>query len=422
MSSYQFHHGNVLRVLRGMADQSVNCCVTSPPYYGLRDYNTAPEIWGGDPKCQHEWGEPLRTPWANDVPGPNGGAKNGPHSRVRPKETGPFCSICGAWRGSLGLEPTPDLFVQHLVEVFREVRRVLKNDGTLWLNLGDSYAGSWGNQGRKEGRGEQRPINGPLIQPVHDGRYTQKQSNTGKIPDGSGLKPKDLIGIPWMAAFALRADGWYLRSEIIWAKVNCMPESMADRPTKAHEQLFLLSKEEQYFYNADAIREPFATDPKENYPARAHATGRGDQLYAVARGNDRGKSGGFPPASHKGSSFHRGKTGANGMGRVSERERGDNPLGRNKRSVWFLTTEPYPGAHFAVMPEKLVEPCILAGCPDAGTVLDPFVGSGTVGAVSLLQKRNFIGIDLNADYVEMARTRLYRASSPLLGDAELVAI
>jgi DNA modification methylase len=273
------YHGDARLVMAEMEPESVHCVVTSPPYWGLRDY-----------------GAP----------------------------------------GQLGLEPTPEEYVQNMVAVFREVRRVLRSDGTVWLNLGDSYAGSWGNQGRKSERGEQRAINGPMLQSF-DG-YPQKESNTGAVPPG--LKPKDLVGIPWRVAFALQADGWYLRSDIIWSKPNPMPESVTDRPTKAHEYLFLLTKSPRYYYDADAVREAYNPSSLSR--------------YEYAFGGDGYKSPTKNPAARP-------------DGVIEQ-----NPAGRNLRSVWTIATAPYPGAHFATFPPKLVEPCIKAGtsekgvCPECG--------------------------------------------------------
>jgi len=241
--TWEVRVGDALERLREMPAESVQCVVTSPPYFGLRDYGTA--MWeGGDPTCEHYAVETVRTHWANSVPGPAGATAKNAKGRNETKERGGVCGRCGAASidQQIGLEPTPEEYVSTMVEVFREVRRVLAKDGTVWLNLGDSYAGSWGNQGREEERGTQRPINGGMLTPVLDGRYPAKESNTGQTPPG--LKPKDLIGIPWRLAFALQADGWVLRSEIVWSKPNPMPESVTDRPTKAHEQVFLLSKAE----------------------------------------------------------------------------------------------------------------------------------------------------------------------------------
>jgi DNA modification methylase len=312
--------GDALERLRELPAASANCCVTSPPYWGLRDY-------GVD--------------------------------------------------GQIGLEETPDEWCRRLVDVFREVRRVLRDDGTLWVNVGDSYAGSWGNQGRKEERGTQRLINGGMITPVLDGRYPAKQSNTGKIPEGAGYKPKDLIGAPWMLAFALRADGWYLRRDIIWHKPNPIPESVADRPTSAHEYVFLLSKSARYWYDGDAIREPYAQD----------------SLARVSRGRS---------TSHKYADGGPGRqTLAADLSNACTSE-----IGANARSVWSIATKPFPEAHFATFPPELARRCILAGCPDGGTVIDPFGGAGTTGLVADRLHRNAVMIELNPDYAAMARRRL----------------
>lgn len=324
MSEFRIIEGDCLSALARLPEQSVQTCVTSPPYWGLRDYGS---------------------------------------------------------EGQLGLEPTPEEYVANMVEVFREVRRVLRDDGTLWLNLGDSYG--VGSLGRNDadrnigGRGGNKKGSG------NPGRQ-------GRVTLATGLKQKDLVGIPWMVAFALRADGWYLRSDIIWAKPNPMPESVTDRPTKAHEYLFLLTKSPRYFYDADAIREELG-----EWSKRAMESGwtRRTKNDAPGRGSD-------------------GKINATG-------ERGNgygdtiNPAGRNKRSVWTVATQPFPGAHFATFPPKLIEPCILAGSSTGDTVLDPFNGAGTTGVVALRHDRDYIGIELNPEYAQMARDRIYD-DAPLL--------
>lgn len=277
--------------------KSVHTVVTSPPYFGLRDYG-------------HD--------------------------------------------GQIGLEPTPDEFVEALVEVFREVRRVLRDDGTVWLNLGDSYAASRSYQ----------------VTPTKHKNLDFGRSNAFKVPEG--LKPKDLIGIPWRVAFALQADGWYLRQDIIWHKPNPMPESVRDRCTKAHEYIFMLSKSPRYYFDHEAIKEPAVT---------AGGSGRssGEYCAGTKTRQDQGRhlSGGFPS----------GET-------------------RNKRSVWTVTTKPFKGAHFATFPPDLIEPCVLAGCPEGGTVLDPFGGAGTTGLVAKRTGRNSILCELNEEYARMARQRI----------------
>ena len=302
--------GDCLQVLSLLPSGSVNTCVTSPPYFGLRDY-------GMD--------------------------------------------------GQIGLEDTPDAFVGRLVEVFREVRRVLRDDGTLWLNLGDSYAAQRG--------GTHQPaetLAGGVGGKTSDGARVNRDRHDGYNPTRNasaiGLKHKDLIGIPWRVAFALQADGWYLRQDLIWHKPNPMPESVTDRCTKAHEYIFLLSKGPRYYFDAEAIKEP------------------------AVRGA-------------AGSTFHKGKTAAHQMGRASEKDRADSET-RNRRSVWTVTTKPFKGAHFATFPPDLIEPCILAGCPVGGTVLDPFFGAGTTGLVAQKHGRKCIGIELNPEYVEIAKARI----------------
>lgn len=237
--------GDCREVLRTLPERSVHCCVTSPPYWGLRDYGVAPSVWGGDMSCNHDWSiEEIETEisggnWAQQTNGR--GEVQGDPQDFRAINAGKqkrgFCKHCAAWLGVFGLEPNPALFVQHGVEVFREVWRVLRDDGTLWLNIGDSYAGSLGSLGRQGANGQM--ANRSIVSARQSAAAVKKASGTGSIPKCSGLKPKDLVGIPWMLAFALRADGWYLRQEIIWAKPDPMPESVDDRCTKAHEQIFL---------------------------------------------------------------------------------------------------------------------------------------------------------------------------------------
>jgi len=310
--SYQLYHGDCLETLKTFASESINCCVTSPPYFGLRDY-------GVD--------------------------------------------------GQIGMEHTPDDFVNSLVTVFREVRRVLKDDGTLWVNLGDSYSAhkDCKSIGQSLAKGTTRE-NAHVIE---KGKSRTKDS---KMLKSVGLKNKDLIGIPWMVAFALRADGWYLRSDIIWSKPNPMPESVRDRPTKSHEYIFLLSKSQHYYYDAEAIKE-VAIDGggrKDNNPENRKRFP--SKLVSGVRD-------GTKSYSH-----------------------------RNKRSVWTVSTKPYKEAHFATYPPDLILPCILAGCPEGGTVLDPFNGSGTTGQVALQNNRNYIGIELNAEYIQLTERRLEGAT------------
>lgn len=314
---------DALELLRQMGDGSVNCIVTSPPYFGLRDY-------GVD--------------------------------------------------GQIGLEQTPAEYVARLVAVFREARRVLRDDGTFWLNLGDSYAtrlggDGWGDYEWKTG-GKVAPAGGTV-------------SDVKRTREDIGVAPKNLLGIPWRVAFGLQDDGWILRSEIIWHKPNPMPESVTDRPTKAHETVFLFAKSPRYWYDADAIRE----DSAPSSVARSKYNGKQTAQPKANAGVEAGIYCGVPSMAK-----------AYGQG-------------RNKRSVWTIATQPFSGAHFAVFPPKLIEPMILAGCPAGGVVYDPFMGSGTTALVARRLGRQFIGSELNADYCEIACQRLAEPYTPSFLDA-----
>lgn len=332
--SLQILQGDWIEELKNLPDQSCNCCVTSPPYWGLRDYG---------------------------VP------------------------------GQLGLEKTPAEYVQKVVEGFREVHRVLRNDGTLWLNLGDCYATGGGRVGMAPGGGKQGEawrIRGLMTTP-----------NRMPIP---GLKPKDLVGIPWRVAFALQADGWYLRSDIIWHKPNPMPESVTDRPTKAHEYIFLLTKQERYFYDAEAIKEKSSDGTHPRGPGNMRPP-KGALAYANGSGEHRTKVGLLAYSKKKRKLADVG-SGTKNNGSFDD-AMSVMPETRNKRTVWTVATSPYKGAHFATFPPNLIKPCILAGCPAGGVVLDPFGGSGTTGKVALELRRRAILIELNPKYVEMIENR-----------------
>lgn len=308
--SVRIIHADAIEGLRRLPDESVQCCVTSPPYWGLRDYG---------------------------VP------------------------------GQLGLEDTPDEYVERLVAIFREVRRVLRDEGTLWLNLGDSFASSAGgvlSYGTRRESSRRR---------ARDDAAARDATRPCRV-----LKPKDLVGVPWRVAFALQADGWWLRQDIVWQKSNPLPESVRDRCTKAHEYLFLLAKSERYYFDSDAIREPGVT----------------------------GKWEAMPPiggVKHAANEFH--------GGRVYTGKRPASDGLRQRRSVWLVPVKPYKGAHFAVMPPKLIEPCVLAGSPPGGTVLDPFAGSGTTLAVAAASGRSAIGVEINAEYLPLIRSRVETTSS-----------
>jgi DNA modification methylase len=361
-------HGDCLNWLNQMPAESVNCLVTSPPYFGLRSYNTYPQIWDGKTGCKHEWG----TERYYREGGASGGsqeafAKAGPENAARLKATrwreNTICDRCGAWRGELGAEPDITSYVTHLVQIFKVAWRVLRDDGTLWLNLGDSYAAQGGPQvdGTKQAIGSQ----------------TGAWKGKSRRPP-LGCKEKDLMGIPWRVALALQADGWYLRADIIWAKGNGMTESVTDRTTRSHEYIFLLSKKPRYYYDYKAIREK-----------------------ASVRS---GKAGSFRRENSKRAEAIPGQS--VGTHRPDRTDGIKEPDWKNKRSVWNINVKPFRGAHFATFPQALVEPCILAGCPEGGVVLDPFAGSGTVGITARSLNRRSVLIELNPEYVEMIENRL----------------
>lgn len=538
-----------------LRDRSVQAVVTSPPYWGLRDYGITPRVWG-PVDCPHEWGSTVAVNATNHTDKRRWNHTRNGRDEEQPTEKrvawlrtavdqGAFCGLCGAWRGNLGLEPTPELYTKHIVEVFREVRRVLKDDGTAWLNLAASYFG--GGNGGGGSFATERPCwsvfggNGPIQsrQSSHapaygiDGRALEdslaidsacsglcdecrvvlsNRSHTirpqqsilslsdpttlalpsdcavglqgallldapastsveSSVPplaacshcancgaclsvlrsstrdahlcarravnrngnaspasagrnqgtDASGMawfnytfKPKDMVPIPWMVAMALQADGWYLRSDIIWSKPNPMPESVTDRPTKAHEYLFLLSKSERYYYDADAIKEPITADSADRYEY-AFGGAKNEHLLAEEATTASCRTRMIGRRTLRKSEAE-GTNGRNVQTTNSEAERRDqvgsfnnNPrhrpdVGRNKRTVWTIPTMPYSGAHFATFPEALVEPCILSGCPVGGLVCDPFVGSGTVGAVAERLGRRWVGTDLAYQELAQART------------------
>ena len=422
------YHGDVLATLREMPAESVDCVVTSPPYWGLRDYGTG--AWEvGDSECDHKRknarNDPDRNTRHTDGRNPETQGLVGVQDAIQYSEV---CGKCGATRidQQLGLEPTPEQYVERMVEVFREVRRVLAAHGTVWLNLGDSYAGG----GAAGTRPDPNAGSAALIGAPN--------------PVPPGLKQKDLCGIPWRVAFALQADGWYLRSDVIWAKPNPMPESVTDRPTKAHEYIFLLSKQPRYFFDQEAVREP-------------HVYGMNGGAFSIK--------------------YREAQLEAQDGSRNVERTM--NPAGRNIRSVWEIATQPYPEAHFATFPEELARRCIAAGCPEQvcrvcgkarerlvereqfgkafsatkydetaqagplsrsrqayraaglegppppttigftdcghadyrpGIVLDPFMGSGTVAYVARKLGRQAVGIDLSAEYLTLAARRLQQQS------------
>lgn len=332
------HNQDCIAGMKQYPDSFFHCCVTSPPYWGLRDYGV---------------------------------------------------------NGQFGLETTPELFIENMVQVFREVKRVLRDDGTLWLNMGDSYAHNGAAYGNEKS--------------TLTGRKHGEEMGKAKrfVKCGSSLKPKDLVGIPWMLAFALRDDGWYLRDCIIWHKPNPMPESVTDRTTKAHEYIFLLSKSNKYYYNAAAIATPYADKTYTTFGCEVKGNGDGSGLVqsenwsnsiTVRKPKEWGKKDKQRGHSRRHAGFN---------------ERWDNMTkeeqqlqGANKRSVWTIATRPFKEAHFATFPEELPHTCILAGCPPDGNVLDTFMGAGTTALVARKLQRNYVGFELNPEYVAIAERRL----------------
>ena len=439
--SVRVEFGHVLDVLQGMPEQSVQMIATSPPYFGLRDYGLEPVVWDpvvytpmpglpdvcippyADPQrfptCTHEWDDWQESHDIRETPihgktrttdrsyGEDSSRRfDGNHQK---HAHGQYCRHCGAWRGCLGLESDPSLYVGHMVQVFRELRRVLSDDGVAWLNLGDSYAGNRSYQVRQTKGGPKHGI-------------AQAAGGRGQKASDYNLKPKDLIGIPWRVAFALQADGWYLRSDVVWAKGasmakgwhgNPMPESVKDRPTRAHEMVFLLSKKERYFFDHEAIREK-----------AAQSAADGSSTFGRKSGNKREQGRWFLNQEH---GVHRA-----GRPRMDY----NGPL-RNMRDVWAVNTQPYRGAHFAVWPESLVRPMVLAGtsaighCPTCGkrsllhaskpcscgeslvpdVVLDPFGGSGTTAAVALSLGRHAILIEANPAHGVLQQERILSAKA-----------
>ena len=341
-SEHRILIGDCIEMVRTLPDESVHTCVTSPPYFGLRDYGV---------------------------------------------------------NGQIGLEETPAEFIARLVELFREVRRVLRNDGTVWVNMGDTYASRPNGTGGFGGQGGDAP---------HVAIRTANARRSSQVPQG--LKHKDLMGVPWRLAFALQDDGWYLRQDIIWAKPNPMPESTRDRCTKAHEYIFLLSKSPQYYCDMSAIREPAAESSNIRWAQDLERQAGSERVPGKLNGRMKAVGG----LRSKRNSFARDpKAGTGDHGQKAQHRSGRDNIeyaqSRNKRSVWTVATAKYSGAHFATFPPDLIRPCILAGAPRGGMVLDPFGGAGTTSLVSMQEGRRSIPCELNPQYAQLARARVKAA-------------
>lgn len=400
--------GDCRDVLAAIPDGCVQTCVTSPPYWSLRDYGLEPTVWVADPECQHQWGIarqlPAITHW-------NTGVVFDPDRRKTVQvdsEKGRFCVKCGGWHGCLGLEPSPEMYINHLVDIFREVRRVLHDNGTVWLNIGDSY---WGGKGRSgyelPHEAEERKSKGETLQRGHQvPGYMDMRPSDGRHPT---LKPKDMCLIPQRLAIALQDDGWWVRCIIPWLKPNCMPSSQRDRPTVAHEYFILMSKSRKYYYDQDSIRVEYkqplnrwgGPTIKEEVPKHSK------YLEMQDIGVSSAMRAGRPIRPNKQGRYRR--TTDWWMDSLQQ-------FFSDEFAFFWCPTTPYSEAHFATFPEKLIEPCILAGSVPGSIVLDPFGGSGTVGVVAAKHHRDYILIDANPDYCQMAEQRIAKATEQITLD------
>ena len=376
-----------LQGLKSLPDNSVDCCVTSPPYYALRDYGTG--HWeGGDPNCPH-----YRTSKVSENTATGHKAMMDSGHPVGDAIYKSVCPLCGAIRvdEQIGLEETPEEYIRKLTEVFMEVHRVLKPEGTLWLNIGDSYFAHNGSRGNKSSNG---------------GDTLRGQENNyqpaPKYKSESNCKSKDLIGIPWMLAFSLRNAGWYLRQDIIWHKPNPMPESVTDRCTKSHEYIFLMSKSQRYYFDYEAIQEPAVSSEKPRiFGAKKQEGTMRNDIGNVYKPTTKIKFGGNKYGDNNDKHFQT-YSGKEWQPQYNE----EMVMVRNKRDVWSVNVKPDSVAHFATYPEELITPCILAGCPSGGVVLDPFMGSGTTARVARKLNRHYVGFELNAEYCKIIEKKI----------------
>ena len=371
------HHGNALEVQRTFPDKSIDMCMTSPPYWGLRDYGMEPMAWDGKEGCKHNWNLKEH----KDTRGNEGSNLTGRNpykeGEARLNYSEGFCQKCGAWKGQLGLEPMPDLYIKHLCDIFDETWRVLKDGGSLWVNIADSYFSQGGPQ---------------VVNTINENRVGGSDTqNAGKSRTlVSGHKAKSLVGIPERFVLEMMDRGWIRRNTIIWFKPNCMPTSAKDRFTVDFEFVYFFTKKRKYYFEQQY--EPHLTQENRPHGIVWEREYDYDSKYAKKHYKDysiRQKRGGNTNPDFR------------------------NPSGRNKRCVWRITTKPFAAAHFAVFPEELCETPIKAGCPKSGIVLDPFFGSGTLGAVALRLGRNFVGIELNPAYIEIAKERIKNVQKSL---------
>jgi len=397
--------GDCREIMATYPEDSVDLVVTSPPYWGLRDYGGSPQVYGGNPTCEHQWVDKKAKLNNENRQGLSSNTLNVGEKAQNLHGYGEslqsYCFKCGAWRGSLGLEPHPQMFIDHLVEISREIKRVIKPRGSFWLNLGDTYCGSWGSYGnRKELTGKestQREKKSEYIDRRAYKNTKQKPPSANNFKDSNWLQPKQLLGIPWRVATALQHDGWILRNCVIWYKPNHMPESVRDRLTKSYEFFFFFVKQRKYYFDLDAIREPVQTENRDylqqDYNGKYKETIDHETLGSPRARYNRNKTPGMNIAEY----------------RTSRRELGlpeGNINGKNPGDVWEVNTHPFPGSHFAVFPPDLIEPIIKSSSPPNGTILDPFAGSGTALRVARKLGRKFIGIELNPEYAAMCERRV----------------
>lgn len=353
--------GNTLEVLKNIPDNSINMVITSPPYWRLRCYNTNPQIWDGDENCEHEWSSFIRKGQTGGIKSEMVQRKNQENFQIVPNVEQNFCIKCGAWKGELGNEPTYEMYINHLIQIFDEVHRVLKDDGTCWVNLGDSCAGSNQGAGVNDPSGKQATNRGT--------NYMNSKTHKSLLKNCS-IKAKSLIGIPDRFKIAMIDSGWICRNDIIWHKPNAMPESVRDRFTDDYERLFFFVKNKKYYFEKQL--EEYQSKPQKPVNKNQQNCNNG---YTTDR-------------------FSAGYRNYYSQG------------GRNKRSVWSINTKPFKEAHFAIFPEALVETPIKAGCPENGIVMDIFMGSGTTAVVARKLNRNYIGIELNPEYIKIAENRI----------------
>lgn len=339
--------GNTLEVLKNIPDNSINMVITSPPYWGLRCYNTNPQIWDGDENCKHEWNTEI----------------------IRKRTNSNICIKCGAWKGELGSEPTYEMYINHLIQIFDEVKRILKDDGTCWVNLGDSYAGSNQGAGTKNLSSKQTSNRGT--------NYMTTETHKSLLKN-CGIKPKSLVGIPDRFKIAMIDNGWICRNDIIWHKPNAMPESVKDRFTIDYERLFFFTKNKKYYFEQQKEKcvNIYPTSPRGSKGSKTPNNGLRKQDL-LGKNNYTGFNDRYIPKEY-----------------------------RNVRSVWTIPTQPLKEAHFATYPEKLLEVPIKSGCPENGIVMDIFMGSGTTAIVAKRLNRNYIGIELNPEYIKIAENRI----------------